>query len=363
MNSIAELATALATVGPATPITLQVQHGDQEQTVEVVAAVRNQRAYLGILPYGEPVAMRPATPLPIAPAVAATTTVEVAPAQPPTAPDAVTPTVNTTIAFAIREIAKGSAAALAGLQPGDRITALDGAAMADPAALRTYLANRRPGDTITLTVVRGAAAPMDVVLILGKGPEGQAQLGVTLGVMVTARLEGQGDLLFATPAVPFGPFAPPVPELHFGYVQRAVPFAGPGLAQPGCMPGGAPMDQGPTAPQFMQFRQGVMTAPPVWLEQGAVSTLAPVGEEAVTAVQGQPVQGGMIVTVCQAEAVAATAASAAQEAVTVTICQPAAIGAQMAVPATQTVVIDAHGQAGQLLAQLALAEPESGGYY
>ena len=362
VNSIADLATALATVGPAIPITLQVQHGDQQQAVEVVAAVRNQRAYLGILPYGEP-AMRPPTPMLLAPSSAATTTVEMAPAQPATPPDAPTPTVNTTIAFAIHEIAKGSAAALAGLQPGDMITALDGEAMADPAALRTYLANRRPGDTITLTVVRGAAAPKDVVLILGQGPEGQAQLGVTLGVMVTARLEGQADLLFSTPAVPSGPLAPPVPELHFGYLQGAVPFAGPGLAQPGCMPGGAPMDQGPTAPQFMQFRQGVMTAPPVWLEQGAVPTLAPVGEEAVMVVQGQLAQGSMIVTACQAEAVAATAASATQEAVTVTMCQPAAIGAQLAVPATQTVVIDAHGQAGHLLAQPALAEPESGDYY
>lgn len=364
VNSIADLATALAAVGPATPITLQVQHGDEQQAVKVIAAMRNQRAYLGILPYGEPAAMRPATPLPIAPSAAATTTIEVAPAQPATVPDAVTPSVNTTIAFAIREVATGSAAAVAGLQPGDMITALDGEAMADPAALRTYLANRQPGDTITLTVVRGAAAPADVVLTLGQGPEGQAQLGVTMGVMVTATLEGQGAARFATPAMPLGPLAPPVPELHFGYLQDAVPFAGPGLAQPGCMPGGASLDHGQPAPHFMQFRQGVMTMPPVWLGQAAVPTMAPAGAEAVIVVQGQPIQSRMIVTACQAEAIAATAASAAQEAVTVTMCQPAAIGAQLALPAAQTLVIGAQTQAGQMLAQpAALAEPESGAYY
>lgn len=365
VNSIADLATALATVGAATPITLQVQHGDEQQAVEVVADVRNQRAYLGILPYGQPTATRPATPLPIPPSVAATTTVEVAPAQPAPAPDVVTPTVNTTVAFVIREVAKGSAAAVAGLQSGDMITALDGETMADPAALRTYLANRQPGDTITLTVVRGAAAPKDVVLTLGQGPEGQAQLGVTVGVMVTATLERQGDGFFSTPAVPSGPLAPPVPELQFGYVQGAVPFAGPGLAQPGCMLGDAPMDQGQPAPQFMQFRQGgVMTMPPVWLGQGAVPTLAPAGTEAVIVVQGQPVQEGMIVTACQTEAVAATATSAAQEAVTVTMCQPAASGVQLALPAAQTVVIGAQEQAVQMLAQPAVAaEPASGDYY
>ena len=363
VNNITDLATALATVGAATPITLQVQHGDEQQAVEVVAAVRNQRVYLGILPYGEP-AMRPATPLQIAPSGVTTTTGEVAPVQPPTAPDAVTPTVNTTIAFVIREVAKGSAAAVAGLQPGDMITTLDGDAMADPAALRTYLANRQPGDTITLTVVRGAAAPRDVVLTLGQGPEGQAQLGVTVGVLVTAALDGQGDLLFSTPAVPSGPLAPPAPALQFGFVQRAVPFAGPGLAQPGCMPGGAPMDQGQPAPRFMQFRQGVMTMPPVWLEQAAVPTLAPAGAEAVIVVQRQPVQEGMSVTACQAEAVTATATSAAQEAVTVTMCQPAAIDAQLALPAAQTVVIGAQAQAVPMLAQPAVAaEPASGDYY
>jgi S1-C subfamily serine protease len=54
----------------------------------------------------------------------------------------------------VQRVASGSPAAKAGLQEGDVITAVDGQALTEEAALPKYIQKRRAGDTIQLTVVR-----------------------------------------------------------------------------------------------------------------------------------------------------------------------------------------------------------------
>ena len=87
----------------------------------------------------------------------------------------------------IQEVAQGSAAAQAGLRGyrdvvlvgnmrlgigGDFVTAIDGKAVAEPDAVTRTLTSRRPGDTLTLQIVRGGKA-MEVKVKLGEVPEEQ----------------------------------------------------------------------------------------------------------------------------------------------------------------------------------------------
>ncbi len=57
----------------------------------------------------------------------------------------------------IAAVVRGSAAARAGLQPGDVITAFNGNPVADPNSLRNFVAATQPGTEVTLTVWRDRA--------------------------------------------------------------------------------------------------------------------------------------------------------------------------------------------------------------
>ena len=58
-------------------------------------------------------------------------------------------------AIAVSLIASGSPAAQAGIQRRDIITEVDGKALRDDSDLAQVLNAHKPGDTLTLTVVRG----------------------------------------------------------------------------------------------------------------------------------------------------------------------------------------------------------------
>jgi serine protease Do len=55
----------------------------------------------------------------------------------------------------IQSVLEGQPAALAGLQPGDVVTGIDGRPCRGSASLRNYVANRPPGTTVTMDVDRG----------------------------------------------------------------------------------------------------------------------------------------------------------------------------------------------------------------
>jgi S1-C subfamily serine protease len=69
----------------------------------------------------------------------------------------------------ILAVQPGSPAAQAGLRPRDVITAADGQQLTDESSLAQILSQHQPGDTITLTVIRGGQQ-MSVQVTLGQAP-------------------------------------------------------------------------------------------------------------------------------------------------------------------------------------------------
>ena len=66
----------------------------------------------------------------------------------------------------VAQVTAGSPAADAGVRVGDVVTAVDGASVADPAAVATAVRAHQPGDQITLAVTRDGAST-DVKVRLG----------------------------------------------------------------------------------------------------------------------------------------------------------------------------------------------------
>ena len=66
----------------------------------------------------------------------------------------------------VSELTAGGAAELAGLQVGDTITALDGVAIEDATSLIVTVRSKAPGDSVTLSVLRGGQT-IEVPLTLG----------------------------------------------------------------------------------------------------------------------------------------------------------------------------------------------------
>jgi S1-C subfamily serine protease len=66
----------------------------------------------------------------------------------------------------LERIYAGSPADLAGLRPYDVVTHIDGRDYATPAALRSAIHGRRPGETLDLTIVRGGH-PQNVSITVG----------------------------------------------------------------------------------------------------------------------------------------------------------------------------------------------------
>jgi S1-C subfamily serine protease len=84
----------------------------------------------------------------------------------------------------VQRVFEDSPASAAGLEKGDVITAIDGEPVEDPQTLADALAEREPGDTITLTVYqRDGEEERGIEIALAEHPdeEGKAYLGVSIG--------------------------------------------------------------------------------------------------------------------------------------------------------------------------------------
>ncbi|MFB0536494.1 MAG: PDZ domain-containing protein [Anaerolineae bacterium] len=109
----------------------------------------------------------------------------------------------------IWRVSEDSPASAAGLKGGDVITAIDGEPVASPQALTDAVAEREPGDEITLTVFRGKEES-EMEITLGEHPdeEGKAYLGVWVGSLFHME-PSEGDegphrfKFFERPLVPF----------------------------------------------------------------------------------------------------------------------------------------------------------------
>ncbi len=84
---------------------------------------------------------------------------------------------NTTVA----QVVSGSGAQAAGIQPGDKILAIDGIRSGDPEKMRSFL-QHHPDQKVTVTIQRGS---QQIVLLatVGRNPgnAGQGQLGIGFG--------------------------------------------------------------------------------------------------------------------------------------------------------------------------------------
>jgi predicted metalloprotease with PDZ domain len=85
----------------------------------------------------------------------------------------------------IWRVAEDSPASAAGLKGGDVITTIDGEPVASPQALTDAIAEREPGDEITLTVFWDKEES-EIEITLGEHPEkgGKAYLGVWVGSLL-----------------------------------------------------------------------------------------------------------------------------------------------------------------------------------
>jgi S1-C subfamily serine protease len=77
--------------------------------------------------------------------------------------------VNTDNGFVVGQVAPGSPAASAGIQPGDVIIAVDGQPLDSESALAQNLNQHKPGDSITLTVIRNGQQ-QSIQVTLGAAP-------------------------------------------------------------------------------------------------------------------------------------------------------------------------------------------------
>ncbi len=98
----------------------------------------------------------------------------------------------------IQRVDEDSPASAAGLQEGDVITAIDGEAVESPQALADAIAEREPGDSITLTVYqRDSEEEREIEIALAARPddEGRAYLGVLVGGFFRLERHFEGDEL------------------------------------------------------------------------------------------------------------------------------------------------------------------------
>lgn len=170
------LADAIKTLKPGDEVTLNIKRGDKTQDIKVTLGESPDNkgvAYLGIRygldmsAFGNMLPGQPNNRTPRGQGQQGT------PFQMPQGMMQVT----------IAEVTKDSPADKAGLQAGDVISAANAAAINTPDALVKLVQAAKPGDKVTLSVLRDGKA-QDIAVTLGENPDkaGAGYLGIALGV-------------------------------------------------------------------------------------------------------------------------------------------------------------------------------------
>lgn len=163
-NRARDLLKVISALSPDDEIEIRVLHGDDERTLDLTVGESNGQAYLGLQPYfgGN-------------------------------ARDVELTTVETTVPGAlITEVVAGSPAEEAGLEVGDLITAVGGEELGESGDLAARIGQFRPGDRVTLEVVKADAGEerSELTVTLGENPD-QADkplLGVRYRAAADSRL-------------------------------------------------------------------------------------------------------------------------------------------------------------------------------
>jgi S1-C subfamily serine protease len=186
-----EFYTLLSELNPGDQVELEIRHGDDERSVTVEVGEIDGHPYLGIDSCGMP--FEPGRALQVFASAGAL----------------------------VSEVVADSPAEEAGLQAGDTITAVDGEELGPEQTLQGLLAERQPGDEVTLTVDRPGEEPQELQATLGENPDeaGKAYLGVVVaspGLSLRRQFEGELPALPFEKGMPFGQWfdlqAPEVPE-------------------------------------------------------------------------------------------------------------------------------------------------------
>ncbi len=144
-----DLRRHLESLEPGDRVELSVLHGDEQRSLTAVLGERGGQAYLGV-----------------------TACCEV--------PWRASVHVTGEPGSVIVDVVSGSPAEEAGLQPGDIVVAVDGQELDDEQTLADLIAERKPGDEVTLEIQRPGEGSRQVILELAEHPdkEGAAYLGV-----------------------------------------------------------------------------------------------------------------------------------------------------------------------------------------
>ena len=175
INDLRGLQTALMALKAGDEVSLRIQRGDGERTLKVKLGEIDGRAYLGVVAEGAS-EQAPAMPeMPAAPSQ---------PAQPgmPEGQGRQMP-FNIQPQFKVTEVVTDSPAAKAGLLKDDLITAVNGKAFDMQSNLADTIKGFKPGDVVTLKVIR-ADNEQDIEVTLGENPDnkGAAFLGIRYGL-------------------------------------------------------------------------------------------------------------------------------------------------------------------------------------
>lgn len=176
----ADLASLIAMYGPGDRVTLEVQRpGGQDEEVRVKLGENPDKegaAYLGVR-YSS---SSPSSQAPVPEIMPFGQHREFDPGQMPF----LLPHGGAGQGVIVTEVIEDSPAADAGLKQGDIITAIDGQPLDSPQALTDAVAEREPGDRVTLSVYApDGGAERQIEVRLGEHPDedGKAYLGVWIG--------------------------------------------------------------------------------------------------------------------------------------------------------------------------------------